>query len=247
MKKLPKKLGKDPLIDAIFEVRFTSPMPAGSILPGILHATLKAQSVERLGIADMPSQIRDSDPNLRFAPIVRVHWEKYMLLIGDRVLGIACKIPYPGWTIFRDAILQVFEALKPFPFINSIERYSMKYVDLLPADSQKERIAFLNMDFIIGGHRVEQESLQAKVEIPSGEFLKSIQIVAPADVQLLEIGRRVGLIIDVDVICNIQSESMQLFGERLLGRLEVIHTVNKKTFFDCITASTIESLEPVYE
>src|SRR5215216_8126973 len=68
---LPTKLRKEPLVDAVFEIRFSASIPATSVLPGFFFAKLGTPQwkVDRLPVADLPSQIRSADPNLRYQPL----------------------------------------------------------------------------------------------------------------------------------------------------------------------------------
>ena len=55
--KLPKALEREPLVDAVFEVRIKGTQPLGDILPGFLMAQLKPKpKMMRLPAADIPSQ-----------------------------------------------------------------------------------------------------------------------------------------------------------------------------------------------
>lgn len=86
---LPTKLKKDPLVDGIFEIRFSSSLPASTVVPGILFAKLKPQpqQIEKLPASDIPSQMRALNPVLQ-QPLMRIHWNSsFMVLIGDVSLG----------------------------------------------------------------------------------------------------------------------------------------------------------------
>lgn len=73
-KAFPDKLTKEPLIDAVFELRFSSASPAANFLPGFLFAKLepKEWNIEQLGAAQIPPHIRASDPNLKFQPLQKI-------------------------------------------------------------------------------------------------------------------------------------------------------------------------------
>lgn len=62
---LPAKLKKEPLADAIFEIRFTSAIPGSNIIPGALASRLGTDDpkFERLPASDIPSRVRDMDPS----------------------------------------------------------------------------------------------------------------------------------------------------------------------------------------
>ena len=88
-------------------------------------------TIERLPIADLPKQIRDSDPNLRYAPTIRMQWQKFLLLLSDQSVAVGCKLPYPGWGEFRSAIMRTLDIIGDTNVVERVERYSLKYVDIL--------------------------------------------------------------------------------------------------------------------
>lgn len=248
MSTLPTKLKKEPLIDGVFEIRFKSDFPAGGILPGLLFGRLGGQAtIEQLPVSQIPQQARDLDPNLQFAPLSRLDWENYYINVGDRSLSVGFKYPYPGWSNFKPAIIKIMEALKDANVIKSVERYSLKYIDLIPAVSLQEQVALVNLDITLAGHTLKSEAFQLRLEIPVDDFVHAVQVVSSATATLLTGESKQGLVVDVDTIAIQKSIS---FNELLTGfseKLEAIHQANKKVFFDCLTPETIAALEPEYE
>ena len=251
MVKLPTKLKKEPLIDAIFELRFTSAVPASSILPGILFAQLigdkSDKSIERLGAADLPKQVRDADPNLQYAPIIRIHWRSFLIFISDRSVAVACKLPYVGWNAFQPAIIEVVGHLKDAEIIQSVQRYSLKYVNLLPALDAKEPVSLLNVEISLGNHKLEKEIFQVRVEIPREGFTNAVQVASPAEVTMLDGVKKEGIIVDIDTTKNIDNEDLNGFIKNLPDKLSAIRATNKAMFFECLKPETIIALEPVYD
>lgn len=248
MKSLPKKLKKEPLIDAVFEVRFTSTFPAGGVLPGLIFGGLKGdKKIEQLPLLQLPQGIRDADPNLRFAPLNRLDWQQFYINVGDRSVSVGFKHPYPGWNSFKPAIVEIMNILKGADILKSVERYSLKYIDLLPATDLVEQVSFINFDVTLAGHKLEKEAFHIRLEIPRHGFMHTVQVVSPATATLHTGESRQGLIVDVDTIANQQDVS---FDELLCGfsdKLDAIHQANKDVFFDCLTPQTITALEPEYD
>ncbi len=248
MTTLPKKLKKEPLIDAVFEVRFTSTFPIGSVLPGLLFGGLAGdKKIEQLPLSQLPQIMRDTDPNLRFAPLSRLDWGQFYINVGERSVSVGFKYPYPGWSSFKPAIITVMDVLKGAGVVKSVERYALKYIDLLPSNDLREQVAFVNFDVTLAGHKLEDEAFQIRLEIPKGSFIHAVQVVASATVILPNGESRQGLIVDVDTIANQQGVT---FDELLSGfsdKLEAIHQANKEVFFDCLQPQTITALEPEYD
>jgi uncharacterized protein (TIGR04255 family) len=246
---IPIKLEKDPIIDVVFEMRFASSTAASGILPGFLFAkfTPAEWRIEALPISDIPSQIRSSDLNLRYQPVMRIHWDDFILLVGDRVIGIACKMPYQGWDVFKSRIIKVVGVLAEAKIVQTIERYSLKYSNILEGRSLSEQIQKVDIDLRVGSHTVKQESITIRVEFPNDDFMNIIQIVAEVTAQMVGGKERKGSLVDIDTLCNYTTNDLHTFTNELPDRLETIHSVNKKTFFDCLRQETVDSLVPVYE
>jgi len=248
MKTLPKKLKKEPLIDAVFEVRFTSAFPAGSVLPGLLFGKLDGdKKIEQLPLSQIPQIMRDADQNLRFAPLSRLDWQQFYINVGDRSVSVGFKYPYPGWNSFKPAIIKVMDILKGADILKSVERYSLKYIDLLPATDLGEQVSFVNLDVTLAGHKLENEAFQIRLEIPKDGFLHAVQVVSSATATLHTGESRQGLIVDVDTIANQQGISFEELLSGFPDKLEVIHQANKEVFFDCLKPQTITALEPEYD
>ena len=79
------------------------------------------------------------------------------------------------------------------------------------------------------------------------DFINVVQIVPAASANLSNGEKREGVIIDVDTIYNINDQKIEdVINDRFDDGLEIIHKINKRMFFSCLTEETINSLEPVY-
>lgn len=245
---LPIKLKKEPLIDAVFEVRFDSVAPASVVLPGFLFNGLDGEkSIEMLPVAQIPEKMRKADPNLKYAPLSRLNWGLFFINIGDSSLSVSCKYPYPGWNIFKPAIIKILNVLLDSKQPKTIERYSLKYIDLIPASDHRQKVSMVNLDVSIAGHKLEKEPYTIKVEIPKDGMINVVQIISSAKAILHTGITKEGLIVDVDTVANQNGISMQMLFDGLPNKLDAIHQVNKAVFFDCITPNTLKSLEPLYD
>lgn len=244
----PKKLNKEPIVDAVFELRFNCVTPAASILPGILYSKLSGdKKIENLPAAQLPEQIRAADPNLQFAPLTRIMCGNFVYLISDRSMAVACKIPYSGWTAFKFAILEAMEHISEAGIITSVQRYGLKYVDMISTDYVKDKVSMVKLSLTIGEHKLENEKFQVKIEVPDQDVVNVIQIVSDAEIKLPNGSTKKGLVIDIDTIGAVNNLNMVQLLEALPNILENIHTANIDMFFNCLTPKTIETLEPIYE
>ncbi|HAT50925.1 MAG TPA: hypothetical protein DCS88_11410 [Alphaproteobacteria bacterium] len=245
--KLPKKLMKEPLIDAVFEIRFQSHVPASNVLPGFLFGELDGEkTIHQLPIGKIPQDIRNAESNLIFSPVFQLLWEKFVISIGDRSLVIGCKFPYPGWDVFKISILRIVEIVKRVKIIQSVQRFSMKYTDILPSGDLSEQISMINMSISIG-ENIEKGNFSLKVEIPDDRFIHLVSVISSAHVKLQDSSKREGIVIDIDTVSNMDAQDFNLWAEQLPKNLEIIHKANKIMFFKCLHPQTITDLEPVYD
>src|ERR1019366_529529 len=107
-----------------------------SILPGILFSQIMKpnKKIGRLPIADIPFQIRNADPVLRFQHLLRLHFGDFLVLIGDSSLSVASVMPCIGWAAFKLKIIEVFQLIDDMKIIETIDRYSLKYVNIVAGD-----------------------------------------------------------------------------------------------------------------
>ena len=248
---LPTKLAKEPLLEAVFEMRFVSSGQASTILPGILFRALgegKALQMTRLPAADLPLQFRESDAAMRFAALVRLEWGQFVVLLSDASVGVACRIPYPGWAAFKPAILKVAGIVAESGIVQKIERYSLKYVDMIPRQSVRDQVRAFDWEVRLGSHRLMAESAIVRVEMVRGGVTHAVQILTAAQAHQgpgTEV--RHGAVIDVDSLVGVDTSELVQFLSELPVRIDDLHHANKTVFFECLTQEVLNELEPKYE
>src|ERR1700683_441037 len=101
---LPRKLKHDSIVEALLELRFET-ITISEVLFGRLieHQYWKGFAQRRLPAYDIPDQIRQMDPTLRYIPIIELTApdQKAVLRLGKSVLSYHRKAPYVGWTSFK--------------------------------------------------------------------------------------------------------------------------------------------------
>ena len=131
--------------------------------------------------------------------------------------------------------------------INNINRYSIKYIDIIDGKSLSEQISRINLDIKVGNHILKNEPFNIRVEITSEKFINIIQIGAPGKAQFSSGEEIQGVIVNTDTIRNYEEENFNRFIEELENHLDDIHYENKRMFFECLTPDTINYLEAEYE
>lgn len=247
MDNLPKKLAREPLVDAIFEVRFNSVLPAAEILPGILYSQLEGNKViTTLPASEIPRPVRNSDPNFQYAPISRLDWGNFFVNFSDKSISIACKLPYPGWINFKEGIGKVLALVAKSEVFQSVNRYAIKYINLIPSNELYQQISLLNLDLTIANHKLEKEVFHVRMEVPESNYINVIQAVSSAKVKTLDGNLKYGVIIDIDTIRNLSDCSIESFMSELSIKLDEIHLINKSKFFSCLKPDTIQDLGAMY-
>lgn len=245
--KIPVKLLKEPIIDVVFECRLNANFPISNILPGIFFSKFEGKkSIEKLPHSELPESIRNSDPTLQYLPLVKIRIDGYSLLIGDRSVSIACDLPYKGWDSFKAIIIRTISVLKDSDIINGIDRYSMKYVDLIEAKDVADQVKLANFSLKIGRHHLTKEPYQVRMDIKVDGFTSIIQIISGVKVMKPKQKALEGFVIDIDTIKLTKGMSLKKMEENIEESLDCIHLICKKTFFECLTEEALTQLEAVY-
>lgn len=244
MVRLPKKLEKDTIVDAIFEIRFSSNAPAvSSILLGLLYQRFQSEykGVTNLGPSQMPVEFVEKDENLRFAHHHRLDGDIYSLNIGNHVVSIGCTKPYTGWPNFKPKITELLKFLESTSLIHTPERFSIKYVNVIPA-GKDPTLSGIKLDVKAGAFDVATRPITLRVEIVKDDFVNIVQVVTgiSATSKNYQID---GILLDIDTI---YMGSWGNFWADVHGLLEKAHNVEKEIFFGLLEDNMVASLNPQY-
>lgn len=248
MQRLPKILEREPLVDAIFEVRFSEVPCLSEILPGALFSKLEIKpEISRLPAAEIPQPMRAADQNLRFQPVVTLGLEHFTVSIGDQAFSINCKLPYPKWAAFKNEIINITSLIRDIGISGRVQRYSLKYVNIIEAASIEDQIKKVNLDIHLGSFDVKDEAFSLMVQKPEKSTLHLISIISGARATLAGGRDLSGIVVDVDSIRHLSSMEYSSFVDSLAVEVEDLRVENKIKFFSCLTEDAITELGPVYE
>jgi len=243
--RVPQRLERDTLIECTAEVWFTSPeLSAAELLPGLLFQSVGKQfpRLQRLPGADIPKNIRSTNPSLQRLPLQVLEGDFRKILIGDRSLGISFQKPYPGWSAAQPIINEVINALANSGLALQMERASLKYSNLIESSNEVDQLELVDVGLSINGFELRRPGRFIRGEIEKGELRCIIDVKTGATAHFK--GRSAeGMLLEIDVI-GLQLPSNQ-YGEypRLLDQL---HDMAKEVFFRTLKQTTIESLGPVW-
>ena len=246
MQKLPIRLEREPLVDALFEVRVNPSLPLADIIPGFLmHDLGNDARMTRLPAADIPFPIRKQDQNLKYAPLNRIDWGSYSISVGDSNIVIGCKMPYPKWPNFKAAILDILGRIAKLNPEGPVERYSLKYVNLIPATDYTNQIGKVRMNVTLGDLSVSEQHISLQVHEKTADAIHIYNIVTGAHARMDDGKELAGIIVDIDSIRHVSAPSLMALALNFEGGLEALRQENKKKFFSCLTKTTIEEMGPV--
>jgi len=244
--RMPVRLKREPLIEAVWEVRFTSAKPSvADLLPGVVFKALsnKYPGIVRLPAADIPAPIAEHDPKLRYVPKLRLEGGNRAIQIGEHVVSLSYHRPYPGWKTFMADIQTLVGIVRDTGLIDRPDRFSLKYINLIKlADTPS--LGCLRLEVKMGEHKIDTRPVQLRTEIAEGDLIHVIQIGSPVEASIRGESRRIcGVLLDIDTISPMKRNGS---WDDVVHRLDEVHLSSKRMFFGLLTPETIENLEPEY-
>ncbi len=246
MNALPKRLKKEPIIEAIWQAQFDSGQGIGEVLPGILFTELRkshpALQLRRLPSADIPAAIAQIDPNLRFTPkmLMEEPGASFIWQVGDRVITLNCRRPYVGWARFKDAVEALSRIVEGSGLIAQLQRHSLRYIDLLTEELAND-LSVLRVAMNVGDLAIRSR-VQMRVEIPDADYLHVVQIATGAQVNLSG-AQLPGTIVDME------TSPANPVGDwnAVRAQLDELHDRSKALFFrQILTEESVLKLDPEY-
>lgn len=242
---LPVQLTKNPLVSVVFEIRFDSTVPMSSVLPGLLFTKLNCTTINKTPHADIPEIVRKQNDQFAYVPVITMDWGKYQVNIGDKVLMLACSMPYLGWEAFSAKIQELISHFAASNFPIRVERFSLKYVDLIEYQTVNEIKPLLNFNVFIGGEDVDLEYVQLRSEKRTEDIVTIMQFLGQAEAHMGNEMPKFGLLIDIDCIKPVDNVPLEKFNN-FTDELDALHLKTKKAFFNFISKEGLVYLGATY-
>jgi uncharacterized protein (TIGR04255 family) len=235
--KVPKKITPCPIEEAVIELRFESDLPA-EVIPGLLFNEFKADfpNIEKLGMLEMPSFIRDTDPNLRFAPLHSLNKDNLRLQIGPRSLSLACSREYIGWTKFNEIIQRVFDGVAKVSLIKKPLRIGLRYISFfekIDIFEKSKTNLMLAENSLVGSKNILRSEF---------DFMSFICVIQMNNSVTFGEGRN-GSVIDIDVLRDLSGVSNNVVYKNVIDEA---HEVEKKIFFSLLKEDYLKQFKPEY-
>ena len=242
---VPRRLGREPILEAIWEMRFTSDQaPVADLLPGMVYKALSEHypKLIRLPAANIPHPVADREEAFRFVPTLRLESDPFSVQIGERVVSLNCRRPYAGWPEFARRIGELAAVLKETGLLTKPERFSLKYIDLIELE-EPPSLSYLNVATDVGGRDLGKHPVHIRTEIEEDGLVHVLQIASPAEVRLGRGEAHKGVLVDID---SIQKAGPEDFWSTLNERVDKAHALSKDVFFSLLSDNTLEQLQPEY-
>lgn len=179
-------------------------------------------------------------------PIIQLKFKGLLVMIGQRSVSVSNPAPYLGWVEFKSVIVEVFNVLLQSQQVSKIDRYSIKYVNVLKTDGVPNSSDALDWSIRIGQLGLNKQSTNVRTETVSNGLLTIITLGGGVTVQVLGQTPIQGALIDIDTICQTEADPED-FMARMSSELDRIRHANKVAFFECLTNEAIRELDPTYE
>lgn len=239
--KIPKKLGKCPLVDALIEIRFDSVLDK-SVIFGYIYSLINDTypgRVINLPLSQFPAQVRETDPNLQYKPLYKIEGDDTILQIGNDVICLSSKIPYIGWDLLSKKALAIIKKLCDHGIIKNVSRLGHRYVNFFEGIIDDK----LNMNLQFSNN-YDISNVLIRSEITDGAFINTLQFSNSAVYKPTSVAQeRKGSIIDIDTF-KIYSDDY--FLGHIKTEIDAAHISEKNLFYSLLKESFINELEPEY-
>lgn len=244
MEKLPTKLTNDPIVEAVFELRFIPALEAGAeLLLGSLYAPMTGRfpTLTRLPAAVLTDALIKLEPHLKFQPRIRLSGDRFSLLLGDYSLVVAASCPYAGWNEYKAAISETLSLANQAGVVKSVERFSLKYINLLPAGTVRAQFGKTLFNSRLGGRDLLTNLTFTKTEFVEDGFTNIVELAPQSSAEIN--GKKItGLLVNVDTIAT----KVDDFWNSFKAQIDKAHNVEKRIFFSILTPETIKEYGAVY-
>jgi len=239
--RLPVRISPCPIVEAVFEIRFTSTEPWAT-MPGLLYAEIRQKYCEQkqLPIAHMPEEIRRQDPVMARLPLMQFLGSDFLIQLGPRVVNLVTKPnAYPGWAAIESELRWTLERLQKVGFVSEGKRLGVRYIDFFAGDIfQSLKLGLHLDDRALGGVEADVTTIFRRGPLTMRLRLANGAIVArPA-------GPQPGSVLDMDawfgaLDFDVFKDSPSRFAEA--------HQAIKELFFGLLRKEYLATLHPEYE
>jgi uncharacterized protein (TIGR04255 family) len=233
---LPRTISPCPILEALFEIRFTSKVHPSAVF-GMVYNVLQKEfpKVDVLPILQLAEVLKSKDPRLKFKPHYRISNQNFVIQIGPDVLTIS-SLPkkYMGWEPFSNQIFDTLKNVDRIGVIGEVSRIGIRYINFFENDIFKN----INLKVSIGNDDIECRNTIIRTEIEHETFKSSLQVANNANQK-----GKLGSIIDIDTFTDAGLNDFFVKKEELI---KLGHSKEKELFFSLLKEDFLKTLNPTY-
>lgn len=235
------RLKRDGIKEAVCELRFEAGVDADRVVNRLRDAqSWRDDQQFRLPTAEIPVQLRQSDPQLRHQPTyeIRSVARSAFIRVGPNSLSCHQPEPYTGWGTFGPlvtlAINAIFEVLQPV----DVTRIGLRYINALNrGDHLIEKVSDMNISIQAGDAPVSDSFALNYRRMPSADHACQVSIATP-DYITAPPGEGFAIIVDVDVFTP--DGALYSDADRASAWVKDAHVLLKEAFFGLWPKATLD-------
>lgn len=235
--KLPIQISPNPLVTSTIELRFTCPIPSKSLFPIVYKAFYN--ELPSFEFNNIPFDIKDTNPQFKYAPDYILSNENYKLSFSNNVLSFEHVSEYKLWGNYFPFISKCFNTFFEIVQIEFIERIGVRYASVLDKTEIASQVLISVPGLDLPNYNQKFESHRTIIKIENFNILLQIFDNAKAKKKDQDIS---GVYIDIDASFDKKLPP----NEDVLKTIDRLHLEQKKLFFMLLKKEYIESLNPKY-
>jgi len=215
------------ILEAVVQFKFENRLQIEDVF-FVAKTVLDDFEYEKEQIMELPVAIRESDPAYKYAPYYRFIGDEITVRIAPAMLSFSIDGFYPGWSTFKEMIIEKYDQLDKITSEWNINTVSIRYIDFFKDVNIFDNISIkVDNPSNICGEEFKEERKNYVAEFLCKHNTKvRLQIVNNVAVPT-ELGtEQKGSIIDTDV------HSFEI--SNYANAMEKVHEVAKATFFNIL-------------
>jgi len=244
MKKLPTKLEKQTVLDAISEVIFKEARDI-EVLFSDVYIILKEEGweFEKLPVMDVPENIRKENKSFDRTPHYVFSNNGRRIFIGPSVMAFAYDVSkaYSGWSNYKKELLNFYELLNKANSETNIDQVSLNFIDFFKEEDIFDHITLSVQDDTLAAlYKGSSRGKQYITEITVDGLDITIKIENDMSLSIKGSDAEVdGSMIDIRILKLISDEN-------ILDVYDEMHEHSKSIFFALLKDNFIKTLNPTY-
>lgn len=231
--KIPVKLGKDSIKEAILDLRFSDRVDE-KLLADKISEFLKTQSTVS-EVVTLPADIREKDSQLRITPGYVIRKNNFVVGVGLHNIVFDYLEPYDGWDNWFSKINEIINLVNSDEKFKHIKvyQYVLRYIDIFDKDITE----CCDIALTIGGIELNKK-FAYRTELKDRGY--DIHVIIDSAAKAAQTR------VDIGVGEAIQNIEIMNFNTEIENHINEMHKVSKQYFFGILKDDFVKTLEPVY-